>query len=252
MHLQEILDLTLTQGQSHMKQCSLHHVTYLPAMLKLLQPMVKEMQYQEKTLFDRSRGSRSHEMLPSTLDFMWPIHQQSLILLYPMIKERMHYKKIDYLTLTLGSGSHKILPSTLDIMWPMYQQSLILLHPMFKEKMHLQENTLFDFDLWVKVTHNVANCPLHHVTYAPTEFEVTFIRKFNIWPRVKVTGNVAQYPLHHVTYSATKFEVATSNPVKEEIHLQKNVTHGRTTDWLWYEINIPFFSKEKACVTMEW
>ena len=38
---------------------------------------------------------------------------------------------------------------------------------------------------------------------------------------VKVTQNVAQYPLHHVTYSATKFEVATSN-VKEEIHLQEN------------------------------
>ena len=28
---------------------------------------------------------------------------------------------------------------------------------------------------------------------------------------VKVTRNVAQYPLHHVTYSATKFEVATFN-----------------------------------------
>ena len=28
---------------------------------------------------------------------------------------------------------------------------------------------------------------------------------------VKVTQNVAQYPLHHVTYSATKFEVARSN-----------------------------------------
>ena len=27
----------------------------------------------------------------------------------------------------------------------------------------------------------------------------------------KVTRNVAQYPLHHVTHSATKFEVATSN-----------------------------------------
>ena len=26
-----------------------------------------------------------------------------------------------------------------------------------------------------------------------------------------VTQNVAQYPLHHVTYSATKFEAATSN-----------------------------------------
>ena len=71
----------------------------------------------------------------------------------------------------------------------MHQQSLILLHPMVKEKMHLQENTLFDLDLSVKVTRNVAQCPLHHVTYAPTEFEVTtskglggdaFTRKFNI------------------------------------------------------------------------
>ena len=53
--------------------------------------------------------------------------------------------------------------------------------------MHLQENTLFD--LWIKVTQNDAHCPLHHVTYAPTEFEVTtsnglgeyaFTRKFNI------------------------------------------------------------------------
>ena len=48
--------------------------------------------------------------------------------------------------------------------------------------MHLQENTLKD-------TLNVAQCPLHRVTYAPTEFEVTtskalggeaFTRKFNI------------------------------------------------------------------------
>ena len=39
--------------------------------------------------------------------------------------------------------------------------------------MHLQESTLFDLDLQVKVTLNVAQCPLHNVTYAPTEFEVT-------------------------------------------------------------------------------
>ena len=39
--------------------------------------------------------------------------------------------------------------------------------------MHLQESTLFDLDLQVKVTLNVAVCPLHHVTYAPTEFDVT-------------------------------------------------------------------------------
>ena len=81
--------------------------------------------------------------------------------------------------------------------------------------MQLQENTLFDIDLWVKVTRNVAQCPLHHVTYAHTEFEVTTSKDlggensiFDIG--VKVTRNVAQYPLYHVTYSATKFEVATS------------------------------------------
>ena len=67
-------------------------------------------------------------------------------------------------------------------------QSLKLLRPTVLEKMHLQESTLFDLDLQVNVTLNVAQCPLHHVTYAPTEFEVTtskalgeeFTRKFNI------------------------------------------------------------------------
>ena len=58
----------------------------------------------------------------------------------------------------------------------------------FGEK-HLQESTLFDLDLQVKVTLNVAQYPLHHVTYALTEFEATtskalggegFTRKFNI------------------------------------------------------------------------
>ena len=88
--------------------------------------------------------------------------------------------------------------------------------------MHLQRSALFDLELQVKVTLNVAQCPLHHVTYAPTEFEVTtskalggetFTRNsiFDLDLGVKVTQNVAQYPLHHVTYSATKFEVATSN-----------------------------------------
>ena len=55
--------------------------------------------------------------------------------------------------------------------------------------MHLQEKTLFDLDLQIKVTRNVAQCLLHHVTYATTEFEVTtskallgeaFTRNFNI------------------------------------------------------------------------
>ena len=54
---------------------------------------------------------------------------------------------------------------------------------------------------------------------------------FDIWLGVKVTENVAQYPLHHVTYSATKFEVATSNRLGGDT-FTRNVTdahpHGRT------------------------
>ena len=47
----------------------------------------------------------------------------------------------------------------------------------------------FDLDLGVKVTQNVAQCPLHHVTYSATKFEVAtskglggdaFTRKLNI------------------------------------------------------------------------
>ena len=38
--------------------------------------------------------------------------------------------------------------------------------------MHLQEITLFDLDLGVKVTQNVAQYPLHRVTYLGTKFKV--------------------------------------------------------------------------------
>ena len=120
----------------------------------------------------------------------------------------------------------------------MHQQSLKLLHPTVKEKMHLQENTLFDLDLWVKVTRNVAQCPLHQMTYASTEFEVTTSKAlggrrsiykkiqhltFDLDLRVKVTRNAAQYPLRHVTYPAAKFEVATSNRLGRDTFTRKNI-----------------------------
>ena len=38
--------------------------------------------------------------------------------------------------------------------------------------MHLQEYTFFDLDLCSKVTHDVSQCPLHHVTYTTAKFEV--------------------------------------------------------------------------------
>ena len=51
-------------------------------------------------------------------------------------------------------------------------QSLNVLCRSVKEEMHLQENTLFDLDLRVKLTRNVVRYPLHYVTYAPAKFEV--------------------------------------------------------------------------------
>ena len=57
-------------------------------------------------------------------------------------------------------------------MRPMHQQILILLHPTVEEKMHVQEITLNDLDFQVKVTRNVAQCPLHQVTYLAIKFEV--------------------------------------------------------------------------------
>ena len=69
----------------------------------------------------------------------------------------------------------------------MHLQNLKLLRQTVKEVMHLQGNSLFDLDLWVKVTQYVA-----------------------------------QYPLQHVTYSASKFEVAKSNGLGEDTHLQEN------------------------------
>ena len=38
--------------------------------------------------------------------------------------------------------------------------------------MHLQEKTLYDLDLVVKVTQNVVQCPPNHMTYACGKFEV--------------------------------------------------------------------------------
>ena len=48
----------------------------------------------------------------------------------------------------------------------------MLLHPTVKVKMHVQENTLVDLDLGVNATGNVAQSPLHHVTYAPTHLKL--------------------------------------------------------------------------------
>ena len=55
-----------------------------------------------------------------------------------------------HLTLTLRL--HKILPYTLYILIPMHMQTLKLLRPAVLVEMYLQENTVFDLDLGIKVT----------------------------------------------------------------------------------------------------
>ena len=107
------------------------------------------------------------------------------------------------------------------------------------------------------------------MTYAQAKFKVAASKRRCIYEKihyltfdldlgVKVTRNVTQYPLHHVIYAPTKFEVATSNGLGEDT-ITRNVTdgrtdrqtHGRTTDRLWYEINIPYFSYEKAGIIIK-
>ena len=49
---------------------------------------------------------------------------------------------------------------------------------MVTEVLHIQENTLYDLDLVVKVTQNVAQYPLNHMTYAPSKFEIATSNSF--------------------------------------------------------------------------
>ena len=73
----------------------------------------------------------------------------------------------------------------------MHLQSLKLLRQKLQEDKHLQEiqYLTFDLDIGVKVTQNVAQYTLHHVTHPATKFEVArsnhsggdiFTRKFDL------------------------------------------------------------------------
>ena len=103
----------------------------------------------------------------------------------------------------------------------------------------------------VKATQqNVTQYPLHHdiVTDAPPKFEqlgCIYKKIYYLTFDLGVIQNVSQYLLYYVIYASAKFEVATSNSLGEDM-ITRNVTDRRTTDRLWYELNIPYFSKENA------
>ena len=129
------------------------------------------------------------------------------------------------LTLTLGSRSHKTSPSTLDIMWPMHRQNLKLLLPKVYEEMHLQENTLFD-----------------------------------LWPWPWGQGHTKCLPVPSTSCDLCTYKVWSCyvQPFRRRYNYKKcdgrtdRQTHGRTTDRLWYEINIPYFSYEKVGIITGW
>ena len=101
--------------------------------------------------------------------------------------------------------------------------------------MHLQENTLFDLDLGIKVTKNIAQCPRHHMTYAlvPAKLDIMLqltvkekmhlqestLFDLDLW--VKVTRSVAHCPLHNVTYEPTEFETTISKGLGGEAFTRK-------------------------------
>ena len=112
-------------------------------------------------------GSWSQKMLPSTPG-QYPLHH---VTNSPAKFEVATSSSLggDAFT-TIGIIWPLTLRSTLYIMWPMHLQSLKLLY-VRNLKMYLQENALFDLWHWLKVTQNVAQYPLHYVTYAPAQFE---------------------------------------------------------------------------------
>ena len=129
----------------------------------------------------------------------------------------------------------------------------------------------FDLDLGVKVTQNVAQYPLHHVTYSATKVEVatsnrfggdTFTRKYNIWPLTLTLGSRSHKMLPSTLYIMWPIQLQSLKylplTVQEEIHLQETwrtdaqtdgqtdrQTDGRRTDFD-TKLIYPFFLKKKA------
>ena len=96
-------------------------------------------------------------------------------------------------------------------------------------------NSIFDLDLGVKVTQNVAQYPLHHVNHPATKIEVTrsnrlggdtFTRKFNILPLTLTLGSRSHKMLPSTLYIMLSFQLQSlkllRQKVKEEMHLQEN------------------------------
>ena len=107
----------------------------------------------------------------------------------------------------------------------MHLKRLKLLRLMVKEQMHLQENTVFDLDLGVKVTQDVVQHPLHHVTYTFTKFDVAMltVKEMHLRKIQYLTLMLPSsfYTVYIMTYAHVKIEVATSNSLGGDAFTRK-------------------------------
>ena len=181
----------------------------------LSQPVWEEMQFQANTFFDLWSWHQGHVKYcpaPSTscelcTCMVWSCYVQRL-------RSRCINKQIQYLTLTLavaqyhrhhvtyapvkfevatsnGKGAAFTLNTLLDIWpWPWAQCHM-------KSRQYPLHYLSFDLDLGVKVTQNVTQFPIYHLTYAISKFEVAisnglggdaFTRKYTIWPLTLTQG----------------------------------------------------------------
>ena len=198
--LQEIFDLTLTTWSIALY---IMWPMYLQS-LKLLWPTVKKMHLQENTLFDlwlwpQGLGGQGYMKCCPLPSISCDLCTGKVWICYIPLLRRCIYKKIHYLILTLGSRSQECCPVPSILCDLCAYKVWICYIKRFRRICIYKKIHYFTFDLDVKITHNVA-----------------------------------QYPLHHVTYSATKFEVATSNGLGGDT-FTRNVTDrlldGRRTDF---------------------
>ena len=84
----------------------------------------------------------------------------------------------------------------------------------------------FDLDLGVKVTQNVAQYPLHHVTYPATKFEVarsnrlggdTFTRKYIIWSLTLTLGSRSHKMLPRNLYNMWPFQLQSLKLLRQNV-----------------------------------
>ena len=83
------------------------------------------------------------------------------------------------------------------------------------------------------ITRNIAQYPLHHVTYAPAVFKVAtsnglggdaFYKKkhyLTLTLFFKAMQNITHYPVNHGTYEPAMFKVATSNSLGGDAFTRK-------------------------------